>query len=163
MEADDPIAIYNTGNYYRDGRNGYRQDDKKAIELYHRAGELGDLESFLNIGYAYKYGNGVEVDKKKATHYWEIAAMGGDVSARHNLGINEEIAGNMDRALKHHMIAVRSGFAKSLDEIQEYYLYGHATKDDYTKALQLYQAYLGEIKSKQRDEAAEFDEDYRYY
>jgi len=40
---------------------------------------------------------------------------------------------------------------------------GHATKEDYTKALQLYQTYLGEIKSNQRDEAASADEDNRYY
>ena len=74
---------------------------KKAIELYHRAGELGDLESFLNIGYAYHNGCGVEVDKKKAEHFWELAAMKGSASARHNLGVNEDDAGNMDRALKH--------------------------------------------------------------
>ena len=34
--------------------------------------------------------------------------MGGDVYARHNLGVDEAKAGNMERALKHHMIAVRS-------------------------------------------------------
>ena len=163
VKANDPIAIYNTGNYYRDGRNGYPQDDKKAIELWHRAGKLGDIESFLNIGSAYKFGRGIEVDLKKANYYWELGAMKGDVSARHNLGVNEEIAGNMDRALKHHMIAVRSGFAKSLGEIQEYYLNGHATKNDYTKTLHSYQTYLGEIKSPQRDKAAAFGEEFRYY
>ena len=44
-----------------------------------------------------------------------------------------------------------------------YYKYGYATKEDYTKALLTYQSYLGEIKSKQRDEAAEADDQYRYY
>ena len=39
----------------------------------------------------------------------------------------------------------------------ELYSKGHATKEDYTKALQL-QTYLGEIKSDQRDKA-----NYRYY
>ena len=69
----------------------------------------------------------------------------------------------MDRALKHHMIAVADGYSKSLKDIHELYSDGHATKEDYTKALQSYQAYLGEIKSKQRDEAAAAREDYRYY
>ena len=34
---------------------------------------------------------------------------------------------------------------------------------DYTAALQLYQVYLGEIKSPQRDKAAAAREEYRYY
>ena len=68
----------------------------------------------------------------------------------------------MDRALKHWMIAVRSGYSDSLAMIKELYTNGHATKDDYTKALQLYQTYLSEIKSKQRDEAAAFSDKYRY-
>ena len=61
------------------------------------------------------------------------------------------------------MIAVAGGHSNSLNEIQELYSNGHATKDDYTKALQSYQAYLGEIKSKQRDEAAAANNLYRYY
>ena len=40
LEAGDAISIYNQGCDYRDGTNGYPQDYTKAIELYHRAGEL---------------------------------------------------------------------------------------------------------------------------
>ena len=40
---------------------------------------------------------------------------------------------------------------------------GCATKEDYAKALQAYQAYLDEIKSGQRDEAAVFSDEYKYY
>ena len=164
MEVNDPIAIYNTGNYYRDGRNGYRVDHAKALELWHHAGELGYAEAYCKIGYAYEKGEGVVVDKKKANHYYELAAMGGNLYARYNLGLEEERVGNMERALNHHMIAVRAGDSDSLKEIQEMYSEGDATKEDYMKALQSYQTYLGEIKSKQRDEAAAFDsEEYRYY
>ena len=89
--------------------------------------------------------------------------MKGDELARHNLGIFEENRRNWIRALKHYMIAVRNGHANSLQEIQDLFSKGHATKDEYTKALQLYQTYLGEIKSVQRDEAAAADEEDRYY
>ena len=115
------------------------------------------------IGVAYDLGEGVEVDKKKAKHYYELAAIGGDVSARYNLGSMEEGSAHFDRALNHYMIAVRGGLSDSLEAIKELYTDGIATKDDYTKALQVYQDYLGEIKSKQRDEAAAAREDYRYY
>jgi len=60
------------------------------------------------------------------------------------------------------MIAVRDGLSRSLTEIQELYSSGNATKEDYTEALQSYQVYLGEIKSKQRDKAAA-DKVCRYY
>ena len=97
---------------------------------------------------------GVEIDKKKANHYYKLTAIGGDVYARYNLGVGEEKAGNMDRALKHYMIAAEGGHNIALKQIQKCYTNGHATKDDYAKALRAYQAYLAEIKSTQRDAAA---------
>ena len=163
MKAGDPVAMCNLGVCYRDGTYGFPQDYTKALELYHRAAELGLAGAYTNIGYAYDYGQGVEVDKKKAKHYYELAAMEGDLMARYNLGNIEKNAGNIERALKHYLIAVRGGYADSLNKIKELYLNGHATKDDYRKALKVYQEYLGEIKSAQRDEAAAADDDYRYY
>ena len=50
----------------------------------------------------------------------------------------------------------------SLKEIREFYVNGYATKDDYTKALRANQKYVDGIKSDQRDEAAAFDDEYRY-
>ena len=163
MQTDDPIAIFNHGVSYRDGTCGFPQNNDKAFELWHRAAELGRSDAYANIGYAYDVGKGVEVDKKKAIHYYELAAIGGDTQARNNLGYWEVKAGNFDRALKHWIIAVGGGSSKSLKDIQTMYSNGDATKEDYTKALQIYQEYLGEIKSKQRDEAAAFDSRYRYY
>jgi len=163
MELDDPIAIRNLGNYCRDGRNGYPRDHEKALEFWHCSAALGYAGAYCNIGLAYEYGIGVEHNRTKATHYFELAAIGGNVNARHNLGVNEENAGNIDRALKNFMIAVGGGHSNSLNKIKELYLNGHATKDDYTTALRLYQEYLGEIKSVQRDKAAAAHERHRYY
>ena len=165
VEMNDHIAISDLGSYYRDGLHGFPRDYVKALELFHRAVELGYSKAYNGIGYAYNNGEGVEVDIKKAIHYFELAAMGGDATARYNLGVKEENAGNTERALRHYMIAIRSGYAYSLNNIKQMYTNGHATKDDYTTALQSYQAYLGEIKSAQRDEAALYDSDRfrRYY
>jgi len=139
LEASDPIAVQNLGNYFFHGRNGYPQDYTKALEQWHLAGELGYARAYCNIGYAYQNGEGVEVDKKKANHYFELGALAGDEGARHNLGIMEGSAGNMERALKHLTIAVQGGYSESLDVIQELYSDGYATKEDYTKALRAYQ------------------------
>ena len=161
IEAKDTMAIYGLGCIYSEGRYGFTQDDSKALELWHRAAELGHYEAYHNIGCAYDHGRGVQRDMKKAQHYWELAAMSGNVYARYNLGSLEEDAGNMDRALKHYMIAVKDGSTKSLHGIKILFKDGQATKDDYTKALRLYQAYLDEIRSDQRDKAAAHDE--RFY
>jgi len=163
VEANDAMAICHLGCYYRDGLHGLPRDYTKALELYHKAAELGYAKAYCSIGYAHDYGEGVIVDKEKAIHYYELAAMGGDEVARYNLGNKEHRAGNMDRALKHYMIATRDGLAVSLEEIKEMYSNGQATKENFTEALCTYQEYLGEIKSAQRDKAAAVDEDNRYY
>ena len=163
VETGDANAIRNVGCDSRDGVNGFPQDHTKALELFHRAAVLGNPNAYCSIGYAYDTGEGLEVDKKKAKHYYELAAIKGDVYARHNLGLLEEMKGNTERALKHYMISVKSGQNILLQTIQQLYSNGQASKDDYTKALQSYQAYLDEIKSDARDKAAAAQEHYRYY
>ena len=78
-EMNDPIAINNQGNYYRDGIHGFPQDMNKALEMFHKAGVLGFAEAYNIIGSVYYNGEGVQQDEKKATHYFEQAAMEGSV------------------------------------------------------------------------------------
>ena len=161
-EINDCHLIYSLGIWYMNGEFGFPQDHTKALEYFHRAGELGFASGFYNVGYVYFNGNGVQCDMKKAVYYWELAAMMGDVDARYILGKEEKKEGNMDRALKHYMIAVRSGHIGSLEEIKQFFVKGHATKDDYGTAIRAHQSYLNEIKSIPRDEAAVHDDNYKY-
>ena len=163
VEMGDPRAIYNLACNYADGDHGYPQHNIKALELWHRAAELGSTKSYCNIGVTYGNGRGVERDEKKAKYFYELAAIGGHVIARNNLGVDDEEKGNMERALKHYMIAVGNGYNGSLNTIRQMCMKGLATKDDYAKALKAYQAYLSEIKSDDRDKAAAYDELYKYY
>ena len=123
-EAGDAIAIANTGRYYSRGENSFPQDFDKALELLHRAGKLGRAEAYGNIGYAYYNGRGVERGEKKALHYFKLAAMGGDIAARlkvAELELGEDrgnlCKGNVDRAVKHWFIGVRSGDNESLEKL----------------------------------------------
>ena len=159
MEVGDTYAFLMMGCYYSHGRYGLPQDSNKALDFFRKAGKFG----CNNIGNAYDYGEGVERDAKMAKQYHELAVMEGCVMARHNLGVTEYDAGNYDRALRHYMIAVRGGFTDALKEIQQLYKDGHATKDQYANALRSHQAYINEIKSDQRDKAAAFSDDCRYY
>jgi TPR repeat protein len=66
--------------------------------------------------------------------------MSGISLARRNLGNSELATHNIEteRALEHFMIAARDGDSESLKIIKWLYSIGHATKEDYTKALQSY-------------------------
>ena len=160
-ELGDAMAIYELGLFHNEGRYGSPQDRNKALELWHRAAELGYTKAYNDIGTAYI--RGVERDEKKAIHYWELAAMGGDENGRNNLGCFYGYAGNYGSAIKHHMIAVGSGYNDSVKQIKQLYSNGHATKEDYATALTAYQAYIVEIKSDDRDKAAAYSDNYKYY
>ena len=108
----------------------------------------------------------MERDEEKAKRYWELGAMLGHTSARYNLGVHQENnLGdlNLNKASKHYIIAVNDGCLDSLKRIKVFYTKGYATKDEYAKALRGYQAFLAEIKTKQRDEAVAVRDDYKYY
>ena len=163
VDLGDAHGMNGLGFNYAEGTYGLPQDRVKSLELWHRAGELGNAVSYHNVGDVYFNGEGVERNEKKAGHYFELAAMGGDINGRHNLGCAEANSGNYDRALKHFMIAVEGGDHESLKQIKQMYTNGDATRDEYAKALETYQAYLAEIKSDDRDTAAASDDLYKYY
>ena len=160
MELNDAQAISSLGCYYSKGEHGLPQSNTKALELWHRAGELGCPLAYSNI--ACMYMEGGLGDKKKVLHYCELSAIRGNPTGRLNLGTLEGNLGNYDRALKHYMIAVRMGEPIALETIQQLCKTGLVTKDDYAEALRSYQLYLDEIKSDLRDEAAAFMDDYKY-
>jgi len=162
VEVNDGEAIHNLGSYYSQGIYNLPQDHAKALKLWYQAAELGSAPAYFSIGTAYQLKQGVKSDMKKAMHYYELAAMKGDDGARYMLGYAEQNRGNVERAIKHYLIAVVYGHHDSLTVIQELYSNGHATKDDYTKALRAYQEYLNEVKSPQRDEAAAYKDEYKY-
>ena len=163
IELNDATAICDMGCKYAEGLLGLPQNRAKALELWHRAAELGDADAYCNLGIAYDNGDGVQRDETKAAYYYELAAIRGDSYARANLGVESLEKGDKDRALKHWMITVKDGEYRSLQNIKCIYMDGHVTKDDYAKALRSYRAYLDEIKSDQRDEAAAANDRHRYY
>jgi intergrase/recombinase len=88
--------------------------------------------------------------------------MKGHNSSRCNLGIEEAKGGNYCKSLKHWLISCGRGHNASLKNIRRLFMEGRATKKDYANALRSFQQYIDEIKSDQRDEAAAFNEDFRY-
>ena len=153
MDKGSAYACYMLAGYYAQGELGIPQDWAKANELYLKAGELACAPAYFNLGNTYSNGRGVEIDKQKARHYWELAAMNGTVKARHNLGYIEAQAGNPQRACEHFILAARAGYKQSLDAVKDGYKHGFVTKDEYAQALRAYQKSVDEMKSEARDEA----------
>ena len=146
-------AYYMLAGCYVDGEMGLPQDRQKANDLYLKAGELGCAGAYFNLGNAYCSGRGVEVDMKKAKHYWELAAVNGSARARYNIGCIEEQAGNPHRSMKHFILGAMAGHKPSLDAVKDGYKHGHITKDEYANTLRAHQKSQDEMKSEARDKA----------
>ena len=66
----------------------------------------------------------------------------------------ERDAGIISRAIKHWMISAGAGDDNSLKNIRVCFMIGHATKDDFEKALRAHKEAKDGTKSDQRDTAA---------
>ena len=101
MGKNDPVAFHRLASFYRNGAMGLQKDGYKAMELLHKAAELGSIGAHQNLGYAYDLGEYCEKDLAKSIYHYQIAAMGGVTIARYNLGSNEVAASHIQRGMKH--------------------------------------------------------------
>ena len=148
VKANDPAAICEMGTIrYSEG------DGDTGIEYWRKAAELGDLTARFQLGSAYVEGKYIKKDMKKAKYHFEIAAIGGNPKARHNLGCFEEDKGNFDRAVKHLMIAINLGYEDSMTLLRTFYKKGRVTKEKLLAAILAYQAAVDSMKSAERDAA----------
>ena len=155
MDEGNADACLLLGSYYETGDMGLPQDHDKTLELWQKAGELGCAEAYYNLGNSFFLGYGVEVDKKKTKHYYELAAMNGNIKARSNLGSLEAQARNLKRSYKHITIAAKAGDTESLKMIKQGFMFGvDITEEHYARTLQAYQTRQSEMKSDARDNAA---------
>ena len=150
IKANDPAAM----NYM--GEKCYREGDNEgALEWFTKAAELGNIDAHYNIGVMYEKGIGVEKDMEKAVYHYEKAAIGGSPHARHNLACYEGRNGNMERAVKHWIIAANLGYEVSMQALWLKFKDGNITKEDLEVTLRTHQAAIDATKSEQRDAAAE--------
>lgn len=83
---DDPDALFNLGQYYRQGI-GIPPDINEAILFYTRAAELGHTGAQLNLGSLYYFHvvNAPNVDQ--AMYFWQLAADAHHRDAQYLLAI----------------------------------------------------------------------------
>ena len=154
MDNGNGEAYSTLASFYFEGSFSLKQDYQKARELYLKAGELGCATAYYNLGISYGEGFGVEIDLKKANHYFELSAIGGHIKARHNLGCLEGKAGNYRRAMKHFMISARGGCKEALEGVKRGFMKEVVTKNEYANTLRAYHERQKEMKSEERDMAS---------
>jgi TPR repeat protein len=147
VEANDPASICLLANFYQHGHNGFQQDHAKAMELYVRAAELGSIRANCHLAGIYHEGG----DVKKAKFQLEIAAMAGDEEARCIVGLMEFKSGNMERAIKHFIIAASAGHYKSMHQLRILFEQGCVSRESINSTLAAYNNSCAEVRSKARD------------
>ena len=85
MKHNDPEAFLMMGQIYKEGLMGMKKDEKKALELMHKAAELGLSEAHYILADSYA-GTGVEKYNNLSFYHLRLAAIGGLMEARYALG-----------------------------------------------------------------------------
>jgi len=124
-----------------------------AFKYYTKAAGLKDAQAHYELSNMYYAGIGVEKNKKMENHHLEEAAIAGQWEARYNLGINEGDKGNIERAVKHYIIAASHGDDDAVDALRKGYRVGQISKEDFAAALRAHQAAIDATKSPQREAA----------
>jgi TPR repeat protein len=119
VENDVPEAILELGTAYRDGAFGLVKSGKKAVKIWKRAVELGDVHALVHLGVAHNNGLGVKVDKKKAQQFYRMAADRGNAQAQCNLGMMLLKQWN-DESLEEGVSILRKSAAQGLTYAENY-------------------------------------------
>eukprot|EP00985_Skeletonema_marinoi_P006562 scaffold2836_cov95-Skeletonema_marinoi.AAC.8 len=151
IEANDPAAMNQKGaQQYNKG------DYSSAFGYLTRATGLGNVEAHYGLAGMYLDGQGVEKDEKKEIHHFEEAAIGGHPTARCNLGCHEWDNCNIERAVKHWIIATNQGSDESIKALMDVYRSGMISKEELAATLRAHHAAVDATKSPQRDTAEEY-------
>ena len=149
IEANDPVSIYQEG-----GKQYDKGEYRIAFEYFTKAAELGNAQAHFRLSGLYLYGEGVEKDEGKEIRHLEVAAIAGHPIARYNLGVTEWNNSNMERAVKHWIIAATQGYDNAMKELMDAFKGGFVSKEVLAAALRAHKAAVDATKSPQREAAA---------
>lgn len=92
---------------------GVKQDNKRAVALFERAAEGGDIESAFNLAKMYEFGMGVQQDDRLATTWYVRAAEMGSRSAQFSASVmyylGQGVASDRAEAAKWWTLAMGAG------------------------------------------------------
>jgi localization factor PodJL len=86
-KGGDPLALFEIGARYTEGRAGVPADPKQAASWYQLSADKSFAPAQYRLGGLYEKGTGVDRDINKAKQYYELSANQGNASAMHNLAV----------------------------------------------------------------------------
>ena len=102
VELKDPVAMVSLAMNYGRGDRGLSVDHAKCIELLRESAGLGFPGAQYHLGSFHRQGGmGLEKNEETALKYWEKAAEGGHLVARHNLGSTDDANGDHVAAMRY--------------------------------------------------------------
>jgi len=143
--------MMNLWKMYRDGKKGLARDEAKALELLHRATDLGSTHALGNLGWALLYGElGLTKDVVKGWAYVEDAAKKGSVASRFILGGIEKHYQRHDLAIRHYKLAAAAGDKDATKPLWNYFSSDKLTKAELEEILRAHHEACDEMNSEER-------------
>jgi len=137
---------------HRTGENGLARDEAKALELLHRAADLGSQDALGKLGQCFFNGElGVIEDKKKGMAYLEDATKKGNVFCRFNIGVLEEENQQHGLAMRHYKLAAAAGEENSMKRLRKYFSLGKFSEAELEETLRAHKEKCDEMNSEERE------------
>jgi len=131
-------------------------DDTKAIQLYQKAANLGNVRAQCAIGFMYATGRGVEKNGAKALEWYKKAAIHGDARAQCNLGSmfanGQNVTHSNEKAVQLFKQAAQQGHTRAICNLGFMYQGGRGVPTDHERAVELYM-----IAADQGDSGAQYN------
>ncbi len=135
---DAPQALYYMARMYENGQ-GVGQDIEKALQLYYKAAQAGDLRSAVELGSLYYSGEKFARNVPLARQWFEYAAKFGNPVALYNLGImyanGAGVPVDNKKAFNYFKQAANQGYSLAQKEVGLMLYEGKGAPQDYDLAL----------------------------
>ena len=154
----DPRALFILAMMYGHGQLRLPVDQVKCIDLLRQSAGLEYPPALARLGNYYHNGEmGLEQNEEEARKYFEEAAEGGDVVARHNVGCAANKNGDPVAAMRHWRLSAAGGLMKSVEALIECcFENGLLHHGDLSETVQTFYRAKSEMKSKNRDQHIEW-------
>jgi TPR repeat protein len=141
-ENEVPEAVYELGDLYwfgEDYANDIVKSTKKAVKLFKRAVELGNVEAMVALGRSYFLGEGVKkIDKSKAMQYYRMAVDRGHAGAQNTYAVLLKKEKRYAEAVRYYRLAAEQGHTTASFNLGVAYAKGVVVEADLDEAKRWY-------------------------
>lgn len=128
------------GQAYAVGMGNYPKDPKKAFTWFLKAAQQGDIDSQVEVGIAYRDGDGVKKNLKEAIKWLEMATSSGDMQGRFELAMLRMHKSRPERERKIGLVLLQENVIKqhpqSLWLMGELYMDGLLVEKNESQAIE---------------------------